>query len=117
MPSPIPWRNVYWMSRCMQISGTRLLASRAPRQYSQLQAPGYATAPLSGSILARPTQVMIVDSAELFDDFVGTVERVAAFSGLPPYKFKYEGSHMFRGACNWQPRHSREPDFFAPGGM
>ncbi|CAM9125949.1 unnamed protein product [Ascophyllum nodosum] len=61
------------------------------------------------------SQILVVDSAEMFKDFTGTVARVAAFGGLPDHKFEYDPKHEFRGACTSH-RQSFDSGFFSKGG-
>lgn len=59
-------------------------------------------------------QIMIIDSAEMFADFIGTVQTVAEFAELPAHKFEYH-AHEFSGDCAGQ--RSRGLDFFAERGL
>eukprot|EP00904_Undaria_pinnatifida_P000340 jgi/Undpi1/10306/HiC_scaffold_28.g12757.m1 len=61
------------------------------------------------------SQILAIDSAEMFKDFTAVVAAVAEFAGLPEHDFKYDSSHEFKGGC---PKRSRRHglDFFADGG-
>lgn len=60
-------------------------------------------------------QILVVDSSEMFVDFLGTVARVAEWAGLPQHDFEYD-QHEFSGACGNDSQHHDIPDFFAAGG-
>lgn len=60
-------------------------------------------------------QILVVDSSEMFVDFVGTVARVAEWAGLPQHDFEYD-QHEFSGTCSSDSRRRHRPDFFADGG-
>lgn len=62
------------------------------------------------------TQVLIIDSAEMFADFPGTLRKVAEFSGLPPYEFAYHPGHEFKGECSEREADSASMDYFTKGG-
>lgn len=61
-------------------------------------------------------QILVVDSSEMFGDFLGTVARVAEWAGLPQHNFEYE-QHEFSGSCSSSDsRRPQRPEFFAEGG-
>ncbi|CAM9434471.1 unnamed protein product [Laminaria digitata] len=62
-----------------------------------------------------PSQIMVIDSSQMFKDFTGIVAAVAEFAGLPEHNFKYDPSHEFKGGCPKR-NHRHGPDYFAQGG-
>ena len=60
-------------------------------------------------------QIFVVDSSEMFADFLGTVATVAEWAGLPHHDFEYD-QHEFSGTCSDDGRRRHRPDFFADGG-
>ncbi|CAM9593351.1 unnamed protein product [Laminaria digitata] len=62
------------------------------------------------------SQIMVVDSSELFKDFTAVVTAVAEFAGLPEHHFNYDSSHEFKGAGCDTRKHHRGLDYFADGG-
>ncbi|CAN0455113.1 unnamed protein product [Ectocarpus sp. 12 AP-2014] len=61
------------------------------------------------------SQILVIDSAEMFVNFTETVAVVAEWAGLPEHEFEYD-KHEFKGACRDKIRYHNQPDFFADGG-
>ncbi|CAM9353035.1 unnamed protein product, partial [Phaeothamnion confervicola] len=40
------------------------------------------------------SQIVVLDSNELFANFTGVLDRVTAFAGLPPFPYRYDPSHQ-----------------------
>ncbi|CAM9754238.1 unnamed protein product [Scytosiphon promiscuus] len=61
------------------------------------------------------SQILVVDSAEMFVNFTATVASVAQWAGLPEHEFEYD-RHQFEGTCTGDRRRRHLPDFFAQDG-
>lgn len=59
---------------------------------------------------------MIVDSSEMFEDFIAVVAAVAEFAGLPAHNFEYDSSNEFKGGDCEDDEGGEGNGYFADGG-
>ncbi|CAN0132971.1 unnamed protein product [Scytosiphon promiscuus] len=59
----------------------------------------------------RSQQILILESSEMFSDFVGALDKVTEHIGLPPHSFDYDSRNQHSSSlCE-----TRRPDLFAKG--